>query len=152
MKKSHRLSKKCKVFSLNQHNGYGRMDAIRHRNRILFSQRRTSPERSDHAGCKNDTKRAQIPPKFASGNAGSGAASERLRKRDHRAGAKAAAGGGGAAEENGVAVCVLPGNHDLSPVTQQEFAEIYEPFGFGEATSRDAASPLLGGFRIPIER
>jgi len=37
-------------------------------------------------------------------------------------------------------VYVLPGNHDLDPVTQSEFAEFYAPFGYNEACSRDPAS------------
>lgn len=45
-----------------------------------------------------------------------------------------------AAEESGVTVCVLPGNHDLAPVTQREFASVYADFGFSEAYSRDNAS------------
>ena len=45
-----------------------------------------------------------------------------------------------AAEERGVTVCVLPGNHDLAPVSQREFAELYADFGYREAFSRDRAS------------
>ncbi len=44
------------------------------------------------------------------------------------------------AEEAGLSVYVLPGNHDLGPVTQTEFARIYEELGYGEALSRDPAS------------
>ncbi len=44
------------------------------------------------------------------------------------------------AEESGLAVYVLPGNHDLAPVTQTEFARLYEDFGYGEAFSRDRTS------------
>jgi hypothetical protein len=35
---------------------------------------------------------------------------------------------------------VIPGNHDLAPTTQSEFAEFYQEFGYGEAYSRDEAS------------
>ena len=45
-----------------------------------------------------------------------------------------------AAEATGLDVCVLPGNHDLDPVTQTEFAEFYAPFGYDEAYSRDEGS------------
>ena len=45
-----------------------------------------------------------------------------------------------AAEEAGLSVYVLPGNHDLAPIMQTEFAEIYAAFGFDEAYSRDRAS------------
>ncbi len=45
-----------------------------------------------------------------------------------------------AAEDAGLRIYVLPGNHDLSPVTQREFAALYADFGFAEADSRDAAS------------
>ena len=45
-----------------------------------------------------------------------------------------------AAEERGVTVCVLPGNHDLAPVSQREFADLYADFGYREASSRDRAS------------
>ena len=45
-----------------------------------------------------------------------------------------------AAEETGLAVFVVPGNHDLSPIGQQEFARLYADFGYGEASSRDPAS------------
>ena len=44
------------------------------------------------------------------------------------------------AEESGMEIYVLPGNHDLSPVSQTEFAELYASFGFSEAYSRDTAS------------
>ena len=44
------------------------------------------------------------------------------------------------AEAAGLPVYVLPGNHDLAPVGQQEFAEYYADFGFDEAYSRDLAS------------
>ena len=44
------------------------------------------------------------------------------------------------AEDAGLPVYVLPGNHDLSPVTQTEFARLYADFGYDEAFSRDAAS------------
>ena len=45
-----------------------------------------------------------------------------------------------AAEDSGVTVYVLPGNHDLAPVTQREFAALYRDFGYAEASSRDEAS------------
>ena len=45
-----------------------------------------------------------------------------------------------AAEETGLAVYVLPGNHDLGPIRQSEFAAFYEDFGYGEAYSRDSVS------------
>ena len=44
------------------------------------------------------------------------------------------------AEDSGLDVYVLPGNHDLAPVTQTEFAAFYADFGYGEAFSRDTAS------------
>ncbi len=44
------------------------------------------------------------------------------------------------AEAGGLDVYVLPGNHDLAPVTQREFAEFYADFGYREAFSRDGAS------------
>ena len=44
------------------------------------------------------------------------------------------------AEEAGLPVYALPGNHDLAPVGQQEFAAYYAEFGYDEAWSRDAAS------------
>ncbi len=44
------------------------------------------------------------------------------------------------AEEDGLTVCVLPGNHDLDPIGQQEFARLYAEFGYREAYSRDTAS------------
>ena len=44
------------------------------------------------------------------------------------------------AEEAGLAVYVLPGNHDLAPIGQQDFAALYADFGYGEAASRDPAS------------
>ena len=45
-----------------------------------------------------------------------------------------------AAEETGLAVYVLPGNHDLAPIKQTDFARLYEAFGYDEACSRDPAS------------
>ena len=45
-----------------------------------------------------------------------------------------------AAEEAGLAVYVLPGNHDLAPIKQTDFARLYADFGFDEAFSRDPAS------------
>lgn len=44
------------------------------------------------------------------------------------------------AEESGLDVYVLPGNHDLGPVTQTEFAALYADFGYAEAYSRDHVS------------
>ena len=44
------------------------------------------------------------------------------------------------AEADGLPVLILPGNHDLAPITQTEFAALYEEFGFAEACSRDTAS------------
>ena len=44
------------------------------------------------------------------------------------------------AEESGLTVLVLPGNHDLAPVTQTQFAAVYADFGYAEAYSRDAVS------------
>ena len=35
---------------------------------------------------------------------------------------------------------MLPGNHDLAPITQTEFAELYADFGYQQAYSRDSAS------------
>ena len=45
-----------------------------------------------------------------------------------------------AAEEAGLTVFVLPGNHDLAPLRQTEFAALYADFGYEEAFSRDPAS------------
>ncbi len=45
-----------------------------------------------------------------------------------------------AAEAEGITACVLPGNHDLAPLRQTEFAEYYGDFGYDEAFSRDTAS------------
>ena len=45
-----------------------------------------------------------------------------------------------AAEEAGLAVFVLPGNHDLAPIRQTDFARLYGDFGYDEAFSRDPAS------------
>lgn len=44
------------------------------------------------------------------------------------------------AEADGLPVYVLPGNHDLAPITQTAFAELYADFGYAEALSRDPAS------------
>ena len=44
------------------------------------------------------------------------------------------------AEREGLPVYVLPGNHDLAPVGQREFAAFYEEFGYAEAYSRDPGS------------
>ena len=44
------------------------------------------------------------------------------------------------AEREGLPVYVLPGNHDLAPIGQRDFAQFYADFGFDEAWSRDAAS------------
>ena len=44
------------------------------------------------------------------------------------------------AEADGLPVYVLPGNHDLDPIKQTEFAEFYEDFGYREAFSRDSSS------------
>ena len=44
------------------------------------------------------------------------------------------------AEANGLRIFVLPGNHDLAPVTQSEFAQLYADFGYREAFSRDRSS------------
>lgn len=44
------------------------------------------------------------------------------------------------AEAEGLDVYVLPGNHDLGPVSQAEFLTFYEDFGYGEAFSRDESS------------
>ncbi|MBO5567889.1 MAG: metallophosphoesterase [Clostridia bacterium] len=44
------------------------------------------------------------------------------------------------AEEDGITVYVLPGNHDLAPIGQTEFAAFYADFGFDEAFSRDRTS------------
>ena len=45
-----------------------------------------------------------------------------------------------AAEETGMDIYVLPGNHDLAPATQTEFAAMLADFGYNEAFSRDSAS------------
>ncbi len=45
-----------------------------------------------------------------------------------------------AAEAGGLRILVLPGNHDLAPVTQREFAALYADFGYDDAFSRDDAS------------
>ena len=44
------------------------------------------------------------------------------------------------AEQEGLPVYVLPGNHDLAPIGQTEFAAYYEDFGYAEACSRDPGS------------
>ena len=44
------------------------------------------------------------------------------------------------AEAEGMSVYVLPGNHDLAPVSQTEFAAYYADFGYDEAFSRDRTS------------
>ena len=44
------------------------------------------------------------------------------------------------AEGEGLAVYVLPGNHDLAPIGQTDFAALYGDFGYDEAFSRDPAS------------
>lgn len=44
------------------------------------------------------------------------------------------------AESEGLPVYVLPGNHDLAPITQTAFAELYADFGYDEAFSRDLSS------------
>ena len=46
----------------------------------------------------------------------------------------------GKAERDGLDVYVLPGNHDLAPIGQTEFARYYADFGFDEAYSRDESS------------
>ncbi len=43
-------------------------------------------------------------------------------------------------EAEGMAVYVLPGNHDLAPVAQSGFAALYADFGYSEAFSRDVTS------------
>ena len=43
-------------------------------------------------------------------------------------------------QDAGVRVYVLPGNHDLAPVTQTEFQKLYAAFGYEEAFSRDETS------------
>ena len=44
------------------------------------------------------------------------------------------------AEQDGLTVYVLPGNHDLAPIAQTQFAEYYAEFGYNDAYSRDSAS------------
>ncbi|MBQ9687325.1 MAG: metallophosphoesterase [Oscillospiraceae bacterium] len=44
------------------------------------------------------------------------------------------------AEAAGMQIYVLPGNHDLAPIGQQDFAALYADFGYDEAYSRDATS------------
>ena len=44
------------------------------------------------------------------------------------------------AEQAGLDVYVLPGNHDLAPILQTDFARYYADYGFEEAFSRDTAS------------
>ena len=44
------------------------------------------------------------------------------------------------AEASGLPVYVLPGNHDLAPILQTDFAELYSDFGYTEAFSRDPVS------------
>lgn len=51
------------------------------------------------------------------------------------------------AEAAGISVYVLPGNHDLAPVSQREFAALYRDFGYGEAYSRDESSLSYCVFR-----
>lgn len=45
-----------------------------------------------------------------------------------------------AAQAEGLAVYVLPGNHDIGEVDAERFAALYADFGYGEALSRDSAS------------
>ena len=45
-----------------------------------------------------------------------------------------------AAEAGGLDILVLPGNHDLAPVSQREFTAIYDEFGYADAFRRDRAS------------
>ena len=45
-----------------------------------------------------------------------------------------------AAEKEGLPIYVVPGNHDLAPIKQTDFAALYADFGFKEAYSRDSAS------------
>lgn len=44
------------------------------------------------------------------------------------------------AQQQGLAVYVLPGNHDIGEVDPAHFARLYADFGYGEALSRDPAS------------
>lgn len=44
------------------------------------------------------------------------------------------------AESAGLPVYVLPGNHDLAPIGQRDFAALYADFGYDEAWSRDESS------------
>ena len=44
------------------------------------------------------------------------------------------------AEAEGLRIFVLPGNHDLAPVSQSEFEALYADFGYGEAFSRDRST------------
>lgn len=44
------------------------------------------------------------------------------------------------AQESGLAIYVLPGNHDIGEVDTARFAELYQDFGYGSAYSRDDAS------------
>ncbi|MBR0393387.1 MAG: metallophosphoesterase [Oscillospiraceae bacterium] len=44
------------------------------------------------------------------------------------------------AEAQGLRIFVLPGNHDLAPVSQSAFAELYSDFGYREALSQDRSS------------
>ena len=45
-----------------------------------------------------------------------------------------------AAEADGLRIYVLPGNHDLAPIGQKDFASYYADFGYNEAFSRDRTS------------
>ena len=54
------------------------------------------------------------------------------------------------AEQEGLPVYVLPGNHDLAPIGQTEFAAFYEDFGYAEACSRDSVSLSYGVIRDGI--
>ncbi len=43
-------------------------------------------------------------------------------------------------QNSGIDIFVLPGNHDLAPITQTEFRKLYAAFGYMDAFSRDEAS------------
>ncbi|MGN0996589.1 MAG: metallophosphoesterase [Candidatus Ventricola sp.] len=45
-----------------------------------------------------------------------------------------------AAQAQGLAIYVLPGNHDIGEADTARFAELYADFGYGQALSRDEAS------------
>lgn len=44
------------------------------------------------------------------------------------------------AEKNGLQIFVLPGNHDMERISTEQFAKLYDQFGYSEAYDRDDSS------------